>query len=173
MRRIETAKLLAIGAHAWQSYWGYDYIYHLEQVANIAISLDMDEDIIVACYLHDTLEDTELRESEIAEMFWSEVLDMVERVTNVKWYWKNDNILTFVKISGSSKAVAVKLCDRICNLRFSRKNCKRRTLKYILEDQDFTKILSRWEPRREPKIWNKLWEMYHDEIEKSKAHLIK
>lgn len=63
----ERALLVAEKAHANQQYDIYPYIYHIRQVVSIAENLGYDEAIVVACVLHDVLEDTDLSYNDMSK----------------------------------------------------------------------------------------------------------
>jgi guanosine-3',5'-bis(diphosphate) 3'-pyrophosphohydrolase len=75
--------------------------------------------VIAAALLHDTLEDTETRVSELLGNFGPEVTAIVEEVTDVQWLKKGSRKkLQVSRASRSSDgAKLVKLADKISNLR--------------------------------------------------------
>ncbi len=75
--------------------------------------------IIAAALLHDTLEDTETTYEELRGQFGDEIADVVVEVTDTKWLSKEARKrLQISKASHSSvQARAVKIADKICNLR--------------------------------------------------------
>jgi guanosine-3',5'-bis(diphosphate) 3'-pyrophosphohydrolase len=78
-----------------------------------------DEDVIAAAILHDTIEDTNTINSEIADLFGDNVLGIVLELTDDKSLPKA--IRKQLQIDNASKlsreAKLVKLADKICNLR--------------------------------------------------------
>ena len=75
MNTKERAILVAEKVHAGQSYDIYPYIYHIKEVVEIAEKLGYDESIVVACFLHDALEDGNLsyNEPQVPKSFQSKV----------------------------------------------------------------------------------------------------
>jgi GTP diphosphokinase / guanosine-3',5'-bis(diphosphate) 3'-diphosphatase len=78
-----------------------------------------DAAVIAAALLHDTIEDTDTAPEELKGAFGSEIADVVEEVTDVKWLKKRSRKkLQVARASrASSRAKLVKLADKICNLR--------------------------------------------------------
>ena len=121
MTDIERALMVAEKAHANQQYDIYPYVYHLKQVAAIATDLGYEDDIIVACILHDILEDTDLSYNDIKKAFGKEVAEIVYAVTDeLGRNRKERKEKTYPKIRANSKAKVVKMCDRIANIEHSR-----------------------------------------------------
>jgi GTP diphosphokinase / guanosine-3',5'-bis(diphosphate) 3'-diphosphatase len=78
-----------------------------------------DENVIVAAILHDTLEDTDTTETEIADIFGETVLKIVLEVSDDKTLPKD--VRKQLQIDHASQlsreAKLVKLADKICNVR--------------------------------------------------------
>ena len=78
-----------------------------------------DENVIAAAILHDTLEDTDTTEAEIADIFGEAVLKIVLEVTDDKTLPKH--VRKQLQIDHASQlsreAKLVKLADKICNVR--------------------------------------------------------
>ena len=82
MNNKDRAFLVAEKAHINQIYDIYPYIYHIKQVVKVAEELGYDESIIIACILHDTLEDTALSYNDIKKAFGEEIAEIVYAVTD-------------------------------------------------------------------------------------------
>jgi guanosine-3',5'-bis(diphosphate) 3'-pyrophosphohydrolase len=78
-----------------------------------------DRDTLCAALLHDTIEDTDTSVEELVEAFGASVASLVQEVTDDKRLPKAERKLRQVKHSAhlSPKACAVKLADKIANLR--------------------------------------------------------
>ena len=140
MNNIERALLVAEKAHATQSYDIYPYIYHPRQIMNIAIKLGFDESIIIACILHDVLEDTDLSFNDIKKGFGEEVAEIVYCVTDeLGRNRKERKSKTYPKIRNNWKSTIVKMCDRCGNMEHSKKYSPSLFKMYLKEDQDFRK----------------------------------
>ena len=97
------------------------YINHPIGLANVLKNEGgiSDPVILAAALLHDTLEDTETTYDELRGQFGDEIADVVVEVTDTKWLSREARKqLQISKASHSStQARAVKIADKICNLR--------------------------------------------------------
>jgi GTP diphosphokinase / guanosine-3',5'-bis(diphosphate) 3'-diphosphatase len=97
------------------------YINHPIALANVLCNEGgiTDPMILAAALLHDTLEDTETDYEELRGQFGDDIADVVVEVTDTKWLSKEARKrLQVSKASHSSaRARAVKIADKICNLR--------------------------------------------------------
>lgn len=162
----ERALLVAEKAHTGQSYDLYPYTYHIKQVAHIADILGYDETIIVACILHDTLEDTELSYNDIKKEFWEEVAEIVFAVTDeLGRNRKERKEKTYPKIRANWKATVVKICDRIANIEHSKFHNKGLYQMYLKEHDDFcANLMSEDHPHGETsRAWDRLNELVKGE----------
>jgi len=96
------------------------YINHPLETAEILVKIGdiKDEDILAAAVLHDTIEDTDTNEEEIANLFGQKVCDYVKEVTDDKSLPKE--IRKRLQIEKASKLSAgakqIKIADKISNL---------------------------------------------------------
>ena len=81
----ERARRFATRAHDGQvrKYTGEPYIVHPIAVAKLVRSVDLDDEVVAAAFLHDVVEDCAISIEEIAERFGSRVAQFVGEVTNV------------------------------------------------------------------------------------------
>ena len=97
------------------------YINHPLTLAHVLMAEGGVDDVetIVAAILHDTIEDTKTTRGEIAERFGEEIASVVEEVTDDKTLAKQARKDLQVEHAPrlSDRAKAVKLADKICNLR--------------------------------------------------------
>tara|TARA_B110000908_G_scaffold121398_1_gene142292 strand:- start:9 stop:746 length:738 start_codon:yes stop_codon:yes gene_type:complete len=108
----EVAKLL----HKDQLYGARPYIEHLSEVYNIARRLTNNEDIWVAAWLHDALEDTKCSYYTIKEQFGEKVAELVYAVTDELGRDRQERKSnTYPKIFDNDDAITLKICDRIAN----------------------------------------------------------
>lgn len=123
---IEKAYLFAKTAHGSQTrYTGEPYITHPVAVAHILAQMRMDPQTIMAALLHDVIEDTAVKQSEITDKFGKEVADLVDGVTKLKQiHFENyaqaqaENFRKMVMAMVSDiRVILVKLCDRLHNMR--------------------------------------------------------
>lgn len=118
MTTKEKAFLFAEQAHFGQQYGLYPYSYHLKQVADVAEEIGFDEEIVIACVLHDVLEDTHLSYNDIKKEFGEDIAELVYAVTDELGHNRKERKeKTYPKIKDNPKAIAIKLCDRIANVR--------------------------------------------------------
>jgi (p)ppGpp synthase/HD superfamily hydrolase len=125
--QLDKCELLAMTAHLHQKYGVYEpYSYHLYAVykeavhwlAHIDIPTEDKNDIYAACFLHDTLEDTNVSYNDIKRVAGEKVADIVYDVTNELGKNRRERCeRTYPKTAKNELAVFVKLCDRIANIR--------------------------------------------------------
>jgi (p)ppGpp synthase/HD superfamily hydrolase len=114
--RIRAARRLAVDAHREQRYGAHPYVYHLDAVHRVLDETMIDdEDVLVASFLHDALEDTALTKAEIEERFGARVAALVWAVTGVGATRKLRLIDACNKIRETPGAATLKLADRIAN----------------------------------------------------------
>lgn len=115
--RVKLAQEIATKFHADQKYGSDPYTKHLSNVVEVLGRYEVtDEDIIVAAWLHDSVEDTDLTIEDIKTLFGDRVADLVFRVTNESGANRKErHVKTYPKIKESSDALLLKLADRIAN----------------------------------------------------------
>jgi len=129
---LEKAKEYAFNKHDLpsesQRYGNAPYSKHINDVLNKAteyiyyINENDKEDVLSACALHDTIEDTDTSPAKLSTTFNNRIADLVLRVSNERgWSRKEKNFKTYPKIWQSDLAIFIKLCDRISNT-FNSKN---------------------------------------------------
>lgn len=96
------------------------YICHLEEVAELLTDFGAEDDVILAAWLHDVVEDcppTSLEE--ITELFGARVTSIVAEVTDDKSLPKAERKRLQIKTAPekSFEASLIKLADRIANVR--------------------------------------------------------
>src|SRR5262245_31138361 len=85
---FEQARQLAIAAHGNQTYGDKPYEHHLRAVVDVlkrfGASLEdaSTAPLLIAAWLHDSLEDTALSRAEVETNFGAEVTELVWRVTD-------------------------------------------------------------------------------------------
>lgn len=125
MERIRAAFELAREAHASQTRkTGEPYILHPIAVANIAAEeLMLDANPVIACFLHDVVEDTDYTIDDIQARFGYDVAFLVRVVTKkpTKDYELSKQLDNYRQLLNSMqydiRAILVKLADRLHNMR--------------------------------------------------------
>lgn len=123
---IEKAYLFAKSAHGKQlRCTGEAYITHPVSVAEILAKMRMDPQTIMAALLHDVVEDTPVKQTEIVEKFGQEVADLVDGVTKLtQIHFENtaqaqaENFRKMIMAMAQDiRVILVKLSDRLHNMR--------------------------------------------------------
>lgn len=169
MNNKERAMLVAERAHRNQDYDIYPYIYHVKRVVEIAEELGFDETIVVAATLHDVQEDGFLSYNDIMKAFGREVAEIVYAVTDELGRNRLErHQKTYPKIRSNWKAVAVKICDRIANVRQSKEYDQRKIKMYQDEHSEFVNgIHNPDHPQLELKrAWDVLNELLENNVSK-------
>jgi (p)ppGpp synthase/HD superfamily hydrolase len=124
VRHIMAAARFAAEKHAQQKRKGENgepYFNHLLEVAELiaASSPHLDVELIMAAFLHDTVEDTGVTLQELEQRFGKDVADLVAEVTDDKSLPKEIRKQLQVEHTPekSSRAQTLKLADKISNLR--------------------------------------------------------
>jgi GTP pyrophosphokinase len=112
---------------------GEPFFIHPFEIAKILASFGMDAQTIAGGLLHDVLEDTKVTEKELEEEFGSEVLFLVNGVTDLgtlKYRGHERHVESmrkfFVAMASDLRVVIIKFADRLHNLR---------TLQHLREDK--------------------------------------
>ncbi|MGZ4844023.1 MAG: HD domain-containing protein [Candidatus Angelobacter sp.] len=124
IQRILGAARFAAEKHAQQKRKGENgepYFNHLLEVAELvaASSRDLDVELVMAAFLHDTVEDTGVTLPELEEHFGQDVAALVAEVTDDKSLPKEIRKQLQVQNAHkkSARAQTLKLADKISNLR--------------------------------------------------------
>ena len=123
--KIAAAAVFAAKKHGDQKRKsGEPYITHPIAVAEILMQIGMDADTVSAGLLHDTLEDTDTTEEEIATIFGKEVGEMVQAVTKISRITDEKSIQEaetikkmFFAMSKDLRVILIKLADKLHNMR--------------------------------------------------------
>ena len=123
---IQKAYVLAKNSHGNQKrHSGDPYFAHPVAVAEIVISLKLDDQSIVTALLHDVVEDTEVSLHEIKEQFGNEITSLVDGITKlgkIEVFPANERLAeNFRKLtmamSQDIRVLLIKLADRLHNMR--------------------------------------------------------
>ncbi|MDT8282848.1 MAG: RelA/SpoT family protein [Gammaproteobacteria bacterium] len=126
VKEVYRAYLFGAQAHEGQlRVSGEPYIYHPIAVARILAQMHMDVKSIIACILHDVLEDTPATRKLIEREFGQDVADLVDgvsKLTNIKFKNKieqqAENIQkVLLAMAKDIRVIMIKLADRLHNMR--------------------------------------------------------
>ena len=124
--KIEEAFLFAQKLHEGQFRVSEEpYIIHPVEVVKILVELHMDQNTLIAGFLHDILEDTDTTPETIKEKFGEDVLNLVQGVTKLgKYQFKSkeerqaENFRRmFIAMAKDVRVIFLKLADRLHNMR--------------------------------------------------------
>lgn len=138
-----------------QTYGDYPYFFHLYQVVGIAREFGFNSlDIILSCWLHDALEDTNTSYNDVKQAFGWRVADIVYAVTDELGKNRRErHERTYPKIHQDDEAIIVKLCDRLGNVRFSRATGGKLDM-YKREHDEFARYLHRDDMPEAEALWD-------------------
>ena len=113
---------------------GEPYIIHPLNVAYILAGIGLDENTICAALLHDVVEDTDVTNEDIKEMFGNEIAEMVDgvnKLSNIQFATIEEKQVEnyrrmFLAMGKDIRVILIKLADRLHNMR---------TLKYLNRDR--------------------------------------
>ena len=141
------AMIFAIEAHAStnHTYDNKPYSIHLTMVANVArkyidiIPEQCQDEVLSACWLHDTIEDCRITYNDLKKEFGESVAEIVYAVSNEKGKNRkeraNDNY--YRGIRNTAWATFVKMCDRLANIQYSKETKSRMLEVYRKEHSKF------------------------------------
>jgi GTP diphosphokinase / guanosine-3',5'-bis(diphosphate) 3'-diphosphatase len=104
---------------------GEPYVTHVVDTALLVCQLKLDVPSVVSALLHDTLEDCDTTQQEIANLFGDEVADIVQgvtKLTRIEFESKEEKQAENVRkmllaMAKDIRVILVKLCDRLHNMR--------------------------------------------------------
>ena len=113
---------------------GEPYIIHPLNVAYILASMGMDDNTLCAALLHDVVEDTDVTQKDLTDIFGQEISDMVAGVTKlstiqfatVEEKQVENYRRMFLAMGKDIRVILIKLADRLHNMR---------TLKYLKRER--------------------------------------
>lgn len=107
--------------HQKRKYTGQPYIIHPRNVANIVSKFEHNDNIICAAWLHDTVEDTNVKLNDIKNIFGDKIAELVDDLTKVSTFKdgnrkarKEKDLIHISKALPAAKTI--KLADIIDNV---------------------------------------------------------
>lgn len=146
---INNAENFAIISHGNTNHYYDEYLpyeFHLRMVVKAAkdfiklVPKDLRDNVIAACWLHDTIEDVRLTYNDVKAQTNEHVAEMVRAVTNYgRGRDRNERMPDFVydDIRNTEFATFVKLADRIANVQYSKMTGSSMFKKYSKEQEHF------------------------------------
>lgn len=155
---VKTARLVALLAHREQTYGDKPYIYHLDMVTHILGHFGYKGEMIQAGFLHDVLEDTNIKAADLTSVFGSPVTKLVESVTGVGENRKARNADIYRKLQKAPFGKPLKIADRIANIHCTLVDGFKRELfpMYQAEHDEFAKYVLYSAPDRIVGEYNRL-----------------
>jgi (p)ppGpp synthase/HD superfamily hydrolase len=149
--KIINAMSLAVTAHESTNhrYNSHPYVLHLSMVVHYAMKYihlvkesDRD-DVIAACWLHDTIEDCRLTYNDVKSATNQNIADIVYALTNEKGKNRAErgSEKYYEGIRNTPNAVFVKLCDRLANIKYSKYSKSKMHEMYAKEHDKFLENL--------------------------------
>jgi GTP pyrophosphokinase len=126
IREVYRAYLFGAEAHAGQHRkTGEPYIYHPVAVARILAGMRMDYKCLMAAILHDVIEDTPTAKEQLAEIFDSEIAELVDGVSKLSKIDFNNQAEAqaaslrkmLLAMTKDIRVILIKLADRLHNMR--------------------------------------------------------
>jgi len=123
---LDRAFDLAVAAHEGQTRrTGEEYVTHPLAVAEILADFGMDGETLVAAFLHDVVEDTDVTLDEIAEKFGDVIAALIDGVTKldrIKFSSREEQQAATIRkmaiaMSHDIRVLIIKLADRLHNMR--------------------------------------------------------
>lgn len=143
MDALSAAKAYATLHHVirkGQLYGNVPYTHHLQDVERILLEFGVADYVdLTAAWLHDIVEDTDVKLRDVEENFGEDVAALVGAVTSEEGLNRRvRNALTYPKIRAAGpRAVRLKLADRLANVRHGGASFKM----YLREYPDFRHAL--------------------------------
>jgi len=151
MSMIEKAKKYAIDCHEKTEhlYDGKPYVIHLQMVFDTAnkfiylVPKEQRENVLAACWVHDVIEDCRQTYNDVKKATNEEIAELAYALTNEKGRTRHEraNDKYYEGIRQTPFAIFVKVCDRISNYEYSKKQGSKMTEVYEKEMGGFIEQL--------------------------------
>jgi (p)ppGpp synthase/HD superfamily hydrolase len=156
----------AARAHMRQKYGTVPYMVHVGQVVDIVKRHNFHSPLILeAAWLHDIIEDTGTTKWDLGEVFDPLVVATVWAVTGTGKNRKERNASVYLKAKHNIWATAIKIADRIANLRYSyeyKEFGSRKLQMYLKEHSEFVRALGFNAMEEVRPLWKELDALYNE-----------
>ena len=139
-KEIKLIRDWAIKLHANQKYGEHDYVYHLDKVYELGLYFELDDDYLIASYLHDTIEDCNITREDIEEKTNQHVANMVWAVSGFGENRKARKVNMIEKMYKYPASINLKMLDRCVNMMESKLNNQKLFQMYLKEMKDYEKV---------------------------------
>lgn len=144
---IRRARLLAFDLHQTQMHGRLPYCFHIMDVVRNLLDFGYDkEELIIAAYLHDAIEDTSYTLLQMEKDFGPKVSRFVNAVSGFGVNRREKKINMIEKLKDYPKAIPLKMSDRLANMRSSAASNKYMLKMYIGEMKDYHDLFSDTDP---------------------------
>lgn len=143
MSSIIRAKEYAFKAHDGQPYGPYGYTKHLNDVYNVLVNRGVtDELVLMAAWLHDTIEDTQVIYEDIFDDFGKPMADLTYLLTDKRGKNRPErHKKTYPLIAEDFRATLVKVADRLANVMNSQHEKVKQFFMYEKEHPEFREVM--------------------------------
>ena len=144
-QRLRAAFEFAEAAHHTQTRKdGSPYITHPIAAAEIVADMGLDEDAVIACLLHDVIEDTNVVYEEIAKKFGVSVANLVDgvtKLTRVVYTTKEEEQMENLRkmlmaMAKDIRVILIKIADRLHNMRTMEYHAEKKRREKALETME-------------------------------------
>ncbi len=145
IQRLRSAFEFAENAHRTQTRKdGSPYITHPIAAAEIVADMGLDEDAVIACLLHDVIEDTSIVYDEIAKKFGVSVANLVDgvtKLTRVVYTTKEEEQMENLRkmlmaMAKDIRVILIKIADRLHNMRTMEYHAEKKRREKALETME-------------------------------------
>lgn len=137
----------AIKYHGTQLYGNKPYSYHLDMVYDIAVEFGLNDNYLMAAYLHDMIEDCGVDKHFILSISNLEVSEMVFAVSGEGNNRKERKLSMISKLENFPMAINLKMIDRLANMRESQLNNPKLFDMYLKELPDYLPLFEKGHPQ--------------------------
>ena len=152
LQDIVDARTFAEVTHAGDKYGEHDYMFHLDEVFDLAVELGLPLEYLIAALLHDVMEDHGITQDAIETKFNNGVANLVWAVSGFGKNRRERKVDILTKLAIFHWAIILKMIDRYANLRHAlrTKNWSLVSM-YLKEMPDYEQLFS-----TESRMWPRM-----------------